>query len=152
MVTIDVNTEIYPIAEGDKIELLLSEQLRPGGSAAAASGAEGGEGAGDGGGAGDAGGSVDGIDDATVSYDPTLPLGDMADQFDYIMYGRIFKFAEEKSKAYVFFPPPVTPAIFHSFFFFPVLPPPSVLCLPFRTRTHTYTLQDTLSKYLIIQV
>lgn len=42
------------------------------------------------------------MDDGAATYDPTLPLGETADEFEYIMYGRIFKFAEEKSRAYVF--------------------------------------------------
>lgn len=75
---IDINSEIYPISEGDKIELLLTEELRPGGA--------------------------DSTEDGVPIYDPTLPLGETADRFEYIMYGRIFKFAEEKSRAYVLFP------------------------------------------------
>lgn len=71
--TIDINTEIYPLVEGDKIELLLTEDLHQQTSET--------------------------VDDGTVAYDPTLPLGETADEFEYIMYGRIFKFAEEQSRA-----------------------------------------------------
>lgn len=73
VVVIDINSEIYPISEGDKIELLLTEELRPGGA--------------------------DTVEDGVAVYDPTMPLGETADQFEYIMHGRIFKFAEEKSRA-----------------------------------------------------
>lgn len=70
-VTIDIHSELYPVSEGDKIELLLTEQLRQ-----------------------------DGADgDESAGYDPTRELGVPADQFDYVMYGRIFKFAEEKTRA-----------------------------------------------------
>lgn len=75
-VVIDINSEIYPIAEGDKIELLITEQLREPGQ--------------------------DLMEDGKAIFDPTLPLGKTADDFEYIMYGRIFKFAEEKSKAVIY--------------------------------------------------
>lgn len=73
-VTVDVNTEIYPISESDRIEILLTEQLRSGPEAA----------------------------DVPASYDPTIPLGEPADTFEYVMFGRIFKFAEEKNKAVLY--------------------------------------------------
>lgn len=75
-VVIDINSEVYPVSEGDKIELLLSEELRPAGA--------------------------DIVEDGVAVYDPTLPHGELADQFEYIMHGRIFKFAEDKSRAVIY--------------------------------------------------
>lgn len=75
-IVIDINSEIYPISEGDKIELLLTEQLN--------------------------GTGTEVTEEGVTVYDPTVPLGSLADTFDYIMHGRIFKFAEEKSRAVIY--------------------------------------------------
>lgn len=72
-VTLDVNSEIYPISVDDRLEIHLMETLR--------NGSEG---------------------DVPTSYDPTVPLGEPADTFEYVMHGRIFKFAEEKTKAVLY--------------------------------------------------
>lgn len=66
--------EIYPIREGDRLELLLATQL--------------GESA------------VDDFDG--LGYDPTKKLPSRADAYDYIMYGKIFKYAETDGKAVVY--------------------------------------------------
>lgn len=72
-IELDVNSQIYPIEEGEKIEVVLAEQLRDG----------------------------DGVGEEETGYDPTVPLGDRADNFEYVMSGRIFKFSEKQSRAYV---------------------------------------------------
>lgn len=73
-ITLDVNTEVYPVAESDRVEILLTEQLRQ---------------------------EADDTD-ADASYDPTIPLGELADTYEYIMHGRIFKFAETKNTAVLY--------------------------------------------------
>lgn len=70
-ISLDYNSDIYPINEGEKIEILLTERLREGPP----------------------------DPEETAGYDPTRPLGDRADKFEYIMTGRVFKFAEEKARA-----------------------------------------------------
>lgn len=74
--TLDVNTEIYPIMQSETIEILLSEQLD------------------------DAATKPDSADDMQ-GYNPTKPLGDRADDFEYIMRGKIFKYTEKHMRAYV---------------------------------------------------
>lgn len=59
--------------EGDKFEIMLSDRLNE---------------------------SADDMDDST-GYDPTRPLDSRANRYEYIMHGKIFKYAEEKARAYV---------------------------------------------------
>ncbi len=73
--TIDINTAIYPMKEGDKFEILIADRLDPAGPAA---------------------GSVEG---GAAGYDSSKPMGSRADEYDYIMRGRIFKYTQEKVKS-----------------------------------------------------
>lgn len=73
-IVLDINTEIYPLAEGTKFEILLADRLQQ-----------------------------DIADSSELSgYDPNLVPDDRAKSFEYIMYGKIFKYAEEKSRAVVY--------------------------------------------------
>lgn len=72
--TLDVNMELYPLRNNERIRLLLASKL-----------------------------GADGEHDSTVEgYDPSRPLPDRADAFDYIMFGKIFKYSETKGKAVVY--------------------------------------------------
>jgi DNA-directed RNA polymerases I, II, and III subunit RPABC3 len=73
--TLDVNMELYPLRANERVRLLLASKL-------------GGDGA-------DGTVEVDG-------YDPSRRLPDRADAFDYIMFGKIYKYAETKGKAVVY--------------------------------------------------
>lgn len=73
-ITLDINSEIYPMKEGDKFEVLLADRLYE-----------------------------DAQDESEIpGYDPTRQLDSRADSFEYIMHGKIFKYAEEKSRAVVY--------------------------------------------------
>jgi len=102
--TLDFNIEIYPLRTSDKFELLLSSSLAvdapsstsaaaPDASTAAAAVASAGAG-------GNAG-----------SYYPLQPVVEksaggggrsLMDRYDYVMHGKVFKYAEEEDKAIVY--------------------------------------------------
>lgn len=67
MLTLDVNMELYPLRENERVRLLLATKL----------------------------GGDDEVSDLP-GYDPTKPLSDRADKFDYIMYGKIYKYSEHE--------------------------------------------------------
>lgn len=70
-ITLDINSEIYPLKEGHKFEILLADRLYE-----------------------------DAADESEVAgYDPSRPLDSRAQSFEYIMHGKIFKYSEEKSRA-----------------------------------------------------
>lgn len=70
-ITLDINSEIYPLKEGHKFEILLADRLYE-----------------------------DAADESEVpGYDPSRELDSRAASFEYIMHGKIFKYAEEKSRA-----------------------------------------------------
>jgi DNA-directed RNA polymerases I, II, and III subunit RPABC3 len=71
--TLDVNMELYPLREGDHVEVLLATQL------------------------GEAG-----TDSTGAGYDPTRKLPQRADDYEYIMYGKIYKYAETGGRAVVY--------------------------------------------------
>lgn len=71
--TLDINSEIYPLKEGYKFEILLSDRLHENPS----------------------------VDTEVGGYDPSQELDSRAESFEYIMHGKIFKYAEEKARAYV---------------------------------------------------
>jgi DNA-directed RNA polymerases I, II, and III subunit RPABC3 len=72
--TLDINMELYPLRTSERVRLLLASKL-----------------------------GGDGENDSTVEgYDPSRPLPDRADAFDYIMYGKIFKYSESNGKAVVY--------------------------------------------------
>jgi DNA-directed RNA polymerases I, II, and III subunit RPABC3 len=71
--TLDVNTEIYPLRENDRIELLLATQL-------------------------DSNASEEILD----GYDASRKLQGRAAAYEYIMHGKIFKYAESHGKAIVY--------------------------------------------------
>lgn len=66
--------ELYPLRDGDRLEMLLATQL----------------------------GETGGDDYGAPGYDPTRKLPSRADAYDYIMYGKIFKYAESEGKAVVY--------------------------------------------------
>lgn len=72
--TIDVNTAIYPIKEDEKFEMMLSDSLYEQKPA------------------------------AEMKYDASKKLDSRAESFEYIMQGIVFKYSQEKSKAYVPYP------------------------------------------------
>lgn len=73
LLTIDINTEIYPMREGDKFEVMLSDRLN----------------------------EASGGFNELPGFDPTRKLDARADEYGYIMQGKVFKYAEEKTRAYV---------------------------------------------------
>lgn len=70
--TLDVNTQIYPMSEGDKFQLLLADTLEEAGS------------------------------QGETGYDPTRDASIRLQQYDYVMHGKIFKYAEDGGKAVVY--------------------------------------------------
>lgn len=70
--TLDVNMELYPLRSNDRVRLLLASKL----------GAD--------------------AESSLPGYDPSHPLPPRADAFDYVMFGKIFKYAEAKGKAIVY--------------------------------------------------
>lgn len=67
--TLDVNMELYPLRQEERVRLLLSSKL---------------------------GGEDDAVSDL-AGYDPTKPLPDRANMFDYIMFGKIYKYDSKPS-------------------------------------------------------
>lgn len=76
--TLDVNMEVFPLLESEKIDVLLCETLEDRDSTTAPT-------------------------DATKArtYDPSRPLGQRAHEYDYIMSGKIFKYVQHKEHSYV---------------------------------------------------
>lgn len=69
--TLDVNMELYPLRQEERVRLLLSSKL---------------------------GGDDDGDVSDLPGYDPTKALPDRADRFDYIMFGKIYKYDSKPSR------------------------------------------------------
>ncbi len=68
-IVVDVNTNIYPIKEGEKIEVLISDSL------------------------------YEVKDTNETGYTANKKLSATAESFDYIMHGRVYKYTQKKSKA-----------------------------------------------------
>ncbi|CAN8067525.1 unnamed protein product [Agarophyton chilense] len=73
--TLDINTELYPVSVGETIELLITERLEEGPP----------------------------NPDDPRGYNPVKPLGDRANMYDYIMRGKIFKYTEDMQRADIYF-------------------------------------------------
>lgn len=68
-ITIDINTNIYPVKEDEKIEVMLSSSLNESAEA------------------------------NESGYNPSKELDSRADSYEYIMQGRVFKYSQKKQKA-----------------------------------------------------
>lgn len=68
-ITVDVNTNIYPIKEGEKIEVTISDSLY----------------------------EVKDINE--TGYNANKKPSATAESYDYIMQGRVYKYTQKKSKA-----------------------------------------------------
>lgn len=73
-IQLDINTEIYPLHVGDKIEILLSATLD----------------------------ENDRAGQTGLGYDSSKELGKRAEEFEYIMRGVIFKYVEKKDLAMIY--------------------------------------------------
>mmetsp|Transcript_2204 Transcript_2204/g.3880 ORF Transcript_2204/g.3880 Transcript_2204/m.3880 type:complete len:157 (-) Transcript_2204:1975-2445(-) len=71
-VTLDMNTEIYPMKEGTKFELVLADSLQP---------------------------ALGGNPNIQYNF---LSSGSLLDDYEYGMHGKVFKYAEENGKAIVY--------------------------------------------------
>lgn len=68
---LDINSEIYPVSADEVIDILITERLE----------------------------DAQPNPDEPEGYNPTKPLGDRADAYEYIMHGKIFKYHEERQRA-----------------------------------------------------
>lgn len=72
--TIDVNTSVWPVKEGDKFAICIADRLDPEGPSSRS-------------------------EEGYSGYDSSKPMGSRADEYEYIMHGKIFKFNQVKMKA-----------------------------------------------------
>jgi hypothetical protein len=68
--TVDINTDIYPLDVGEKLAVALSNSLDPRGPAERS--------------------------DREPEFQPVRKDESLADQYDYVMYGRVFKYSDDK--------------------------------------------------------
>lgn len=79
--TLDINVDLYPVSQGEKLALCLAPTLNLDGSAMPVS---------------TGGNSVQSVYDPTVGSRPTL-----ADRYEYVMFGRVFKYKDSTASGQI---------------------------------------------------